>query len=74
MENDWSNGTGSHFYSPLLSQRDIIRRLLMHGERIGEQSDIPSGEVFGQGSDGLTGHMNVGRIGNEFFVISPYSE
>lgn len=73
MSSDWSNGTGCRFYHSLLSQRDIIRRLLMHGVRTEGQSDIPSGSVFGLARDGETGMLNVGRNGNDFFVVSPKS-
>ena len=71
MPQDWNNGTGCRFYNLLLTQMDIIPRLLMHGVKSGGQSDIPLGSVFGQAKDGGTGHINVGR--NGVFVVSPHS-
>ena len=73
MPSDWNNGTGCLFYDSSLSQRDVIRRLLMHGVRTEGQSDIPFGSVYGQAEDGGTGMMNVGRNVNDFFVVSPQS-
>ena len=60
MPSDWNNGTGCRFYDPMLVQRDIILRLLMHGVNFGGQADIPADRVFGQAEDGLTGKMTVG--------------
>ena len=71
MPSDWNNGTGCRFYDPFLLQRDIILRLLMNGVKAEPQSDIPLGGVFGQAEDGVTGMMNVGRIGMP--TISPRS-
>ena len=71
MPLDWNNGTGCRFYETLLSQGDIIPRLLMHGVNAGGQADIPSGSVFGQSKDGSVGQMNVGRCG--MMTVSPHS-
>lgn len=68
---DWNNGTGCRFYDQMLTQRDVIPRLLMHGVNSGGQCDIPLGSVLGLGKDGETGHINVGR--NGAFVVSPHS-
>lgn len=63
LPDDWSNGTGCRFYSPLLIQSDIIRRMLMHGVRMKEygQSDIPSGRIWGRAKDHVLGNLSVGR-------------
>ena len=71
MTNDWNNGTGCRFYDQMLTQRDVIPRLLMHGVKADGQCDIPFGSVFGQAKDGGTGLINVGR--NGVFVVSPHS-
>ena len=71
MTNDWNNGTGCRFYDQMLTQRDVIPRLLMHGVKADGQCDIPLGSVFGQAKDGETGHVNVGR--NGVFVVPPHS-
>ena len=72
MTYDWNNGTGCRFYGQMLTQRDVIPRLLMHGVKADGQCDIPLGSVFGQAKDGETGHINVGRSG--VFVVSPRSD
>ena len=72
MPLDWNNGTGCRFYGQMLSQGDIIPRLLMHGVNAGGQTDIPSGSVFGQSNDGSVGQMNVGRYG--MMTVSPHSD
>ena len=71
MPNDWNNGSGCRFYDPILSQRDIIQRLLMNGVKVDAQSDIPHGSVFGLSVDSVTGMMNVGR--NGILTVSPQS-
>ena len=71
MPNDWNNGSGCRFYDPILSQRDIIQRLLMNGVKVDAQSDIPLGSVFGLSVDSVTGMMNVGR--NGILTVSPQS-
>ena len=72
MTYDWNNGTGCRFYGQMLTQRDVIPRLLMHGVKADGQCDIPLGSVFGQAKYGETGHINVGRSG--VFVVSPRSD
>ena len=71
MPNDWNNGSGCRFYGSMLSQRDIIQRLLMNGVKTDAQSDIPLGGVFGLSVDSVTGMMNVGR--NGILTVSPQS-
>ena len=63
MPDDWNNGTGCRFYDLVLSQRDVIKRLLMHGEDNEGHVDIPMGEVHGLAKDKILGGLNVGRIG-----------
>ena len=71
LPGDWNNGTGCRFYSPILTQQDLIQRLLMFGEGDGTKADIPYGMVFGLSArDGLQ-DINVGR--GVFMSLSPRS-
>ena len=71
MPDDWNNGTGCRFYDVLLVHGDVVRRLLMHGQRTTSQSDIPTGCVWGLDTDGMMGLMSVGWTG--IMTTSPKS-
>ena len=47
LPNDWNNGTGGRFYPVLFSQKDAIKKLLMHGGDNGLRADISGGSVHG---------------------------
>ena len=47
LPNDWNNGTGGRFYPVLFSQKDAIKKLLMHGGDNGLRADISGGSVYG---------------------------
>ena len=71
MPLDWSNGTGCRFYDPLLSQYQVIQRLLMFGEGSNVKCDIPSGGVYGRTKSGALGNVGIGS--SEFTTASPRS-
>ncbi len=71
MPLDWSNGTGCRFYNPLLSQYQVIQRLLMFGEGSNVKCDIPSGGVYGRTKDGVLDNVGVGSSG--IMTTSPRS-
>ena len=47
MPSDWNGGTGSRYYRPGISQKNIIDRLLMYGNYNDTATDIPLGAVYG---------------------------
>jgi hypothetical protein len=63
LPHDWNNGTGERFYPSMMSQEDIIFRLLMYGHGSETKSDIPLGFVHGLPNTGSAGLLNVGRNG-----------
>ena len=71
MPLDWSNGTGCRFYDPLLSQYQVIQRLLMFGEGSNVKCDIPSGGVYGRTKSGALGNVGIGS--SEVMTTSPRS-
>ena len=60
LEGDWSGGTGHGFYGVSLTQKDLIKRLLMYGRGSEVKSDIPNGNIYGLDEDGTLGNIVVG--------------
>jgi len=71
MPDDWNNGSGCRFYDPMLSQKDVIQRILMHGEGGNIKVDIPSGEVHALSARGVVKKVNVGL--NGIITFEPFS-
>ena len=71
MPCDWNNGTGCRFYDSLLTQYQIIQRLLMLGTGSSSKCDIPAGSVYGRSADGGMGNISVGR--STMMTTSPHS-
>jgi len=71
MPNDWNNGSGCRFYDPMLSQRNVIQRILMYGEGGNIKVDIPSGEVHALSASGVVKKVNVGLGG--IITFEPFS-
>ncbi len=61
MPGDWNNGTGSSFYNPFIRHYAVLRRLLMYGLVVDNNTDIPAGYVDGLNADGASGYVIVGR-------------
>ena len=64
-------GTGCRFYGLLLTQYQIIQRLLMLGTGSDSTCDIPAGSVYGRSSNGDIGNISVGR--STMTTTSPHS-
>ena len=71
IPNDWNNGSGCRFYDPMLSQKDVIQRILMHGEGGNTKVDIPSGSVHALSAGGVVMKVNVGL--NGIITFEPFS-
>ena len=57
---DWNNGVGSRYYSPYLTQMNLIGRLLMCGYDAGLRRDISSGPIYGFNETNQCGMIDVG--------------
>ena len=63
---DWNNGDGSRYYSPYLSQMNLIGRLLMCGYNAALRKDISSGPIYGFDETNQCGMVDVGFFTNGF--------
>jgi len=57
---DWNGGISPQYYDPYLTQRDLIKRLLMYGTLSDQKADIPNGKVHGIDRAGAAGLLDVG--------------
>ena len=62
---DWNNGDGCRYYSPYLTQMDLIGRLLMCGHAgVGLRKDMSSGPIFGLSKTNQCEMVDVGFFPN----------
>ena len=46
---DWSNGDGSRYYIPSLTQENLMSRMLMCGFDYPDAIDLSAGKIYGYG-------------------------
>ena len=62
---DWNNGDGCRYYSPDLTQKQLIERMLMCGYETGARKDITAGMVYGFNKTNECGMVKTGFIKDE---------